>query len=106
MIRGGVRKPGCENRKTTTMKDVRMFLFARWLATCYADTHMDSEFRSEGDEGFNPSDAISTLNRETGVWYKEKLKHFNEVVWPNYKKNGTVLFTENFLKQKDYDNRT
>lgn len=72
------------------MDEVKMFLFARWIATCYADTHLDSEMKCEHDEGFNSSEAISVLNRETGHWYKKQLKYFNDFVYPNYVKNGSV----------------
>ena len=74
-----------------------MFLFARWIATCYADTHLDSKMKCEHDEGFNSSEAISVLNRETGYWYKEQLIHFNDVVYPNYIENGTVENTKQFF---------
>ena len=58
------------------MEEVKMFLFARWLAINY--------------EG--------VLNTEDGYWYKKQLKHFNENVWINYVKNGTVEDTKKFLK--------
>lgn len=29
------------------MDEVKMFLFARWIATCYADTHLDSKMKYE-----------------------------------------------------------
>lgn len=74
-----------------------MFLFARWIATCYADSHLDSEMKCEHDDGFNGSQAISVLNRETGHWYKEQLRHFNNVVYPNYIKNKTVDNVKKFL---------
>jgi hypothetical protein len=57
------------------MEKVKMFLFARWIATNY--------------EG--------VLNTEDGYWYKEQLEHFNENVWINYLKNGTVEDTAKFL---------
>lgn len=75
----------------------KMFLFARWIATCYADEHIDDNMISQHEEGFNPCEAISVLNRESGYWWKTKLKHFNEVVYPNYMKNGTADETEKFL---------
>jgi hypothetical protein len=53
--------------------------------------------KSEHDEGFNRSEALSVLNRENGCWYKKQLKHFNEVVYPNYVENGTVENTILFL---------
>lgn len=83
------------------MVDVKMFLFARWIATCYADTHLDGNMKCEHNESFNDSDAISVLNRETGYWYKEQLKHFNDVVYPNYIKNGTIENTKQFLVIKN-----
>jgi hypothetical protein len=83
--------------KIKTTDKVKMFLFTRWIATCYADTHLDSKMRSEHDEGFNDSEAISVLNRETGHWYKKQLNHFNNVVYPNYIKNGAVKNTERFF---------
>ena len=79
------------------MDEVKMFLFARWIATCYADTHLDSKMKCKHDEGFKESEAISVLNRETGYWYKEQLKHFNDVVYPNYIENGTVENTKQFF---------
>lgn len=80
------------------MTNVKMFLFARWISTCYADTHLDSNMKSENDLGFNPKSAISVLNRESGNWYKKQLIHFNNTVYPNYVANGTVNNTEEFLK--------
>jgi len=80
-------------------EQVKMFLFARWIATCYADTHLDNKMKCEHDMGFKQSEAISVLNRETGYWYKEQLKHFNDVVYPNYIKNGSVEDTKKFLSK-------
>lgn len=53
-----------------------MFLFARWITTCY-DT--------------------SVLNRENGEWWKEQLKHFNTIVYPNLIKNGSVADATGFI---------
>jgi len=78
-----------ENQNLKT-EEVKMFLFARWLATCYADEHLDSKMRYTDNIDFDRSTAMSVLNRESGYWYKEQLKEFNEVVYPNYLKNGTV----------------
>jgi hypothetical protein len=61
-----------------------MFLFARWMSTCYADTVEVGR--------------TSVLNTESGEWWKEQLDHFNEKVYPNYIKNGTVEDTEEYLK--------
>ena len=84
--------------KIDNMDNVKMFLFARWISTCYADSHLDKEMRCEHDEGFDGKEAISVLNRQSGEWYKEQLKHFNEVVYPNYIKNGSVENAEKFFK--------
>lgn len=59
------------------MDDVKMFLFARWMGTCYA-TH--------------------TLNSEDGYWWADKLNHFNEEVYPNYVENGAIEDTKKFLE--------
>jgi len=67
-----------------------MFLFARWIATCYADEYLDDKMRYTDNEDFDTTTAMSVLNRESGNWYKEQLKHFNDVVYPNYVKNGSV----------------
>lgn len=77
---------------------VKMFLFARWISTCYADTHLDENKKCEHDEGFKASESISVLNREDGYWWKKQLKHFNDVVYPNYIKNGTVDNANKFLQ--------
>lgn len=79
------------------MEEVKIFLFARWIATCYADEHLDNEMKCDHDEGFKSSESISVLNRETGYWYKEKIQYFNDVVYPNYIENGTVENTERFF---------
>lgn len=83
--------------KQTEMEQIKMFLFARWISTCYADTHLDGNMKSEHDEGFKPEDSISVLNRESGAWYKKQLKHFNEIVFPNYVKNGSFNSAKEFL---------
>lgn len=79
------------------MDEVKMFLFARWIATCYADEHMDDKMRHTDNEYFDATTAMSVLNRESGNWYKEQLKRFNDVVYPNYVKNGSVDSTKEFL---------
>jgi hypothetical protein len=80
--------------------NVKMFLFARWISTCYADEHLDQEKRPSTLPGFNTSQAISVLNREDGYWWKEQLEFFNNTVWPKYLSNGTVEDTVNFLNNK------
>jgi len=63
----------------------QMFLFARWMATLYADTHSHA------------CDGMSVLNIENGEWWKDKLEYFNKVVYPNYVENNTVKETNKFL---------
>jgi len=79
------------------MDNVKMFLFARWIATCYADEHVDHKMRYTDNMDFDSSTAMSVLNMESGLWYKEQLKHFNDVVYPNYVKNGSVKSAKEFL---------
>lgn len=79
------------------MENAKMFLFARWMATCYADEHVDSNMISQYNDRFNTNEAMSVLNRESGYWWKNKLEYFNEIVYPNYLKNGSVKNTEEFL---------
>lgn len=57
--------------------NVKMFLFGRWIATCY--------------EG--------VLNKEDCYWWAKQLKHFNEVVYPNYVENGSAESTAKFLEK-------
>lgn len=85
---------------STLQENIKMFMFARWISTCYADTHLDTHKKCEHDEGFNSAEAISVLNREDGAWWKNRIEHFNMVVWPNYIKNGSVKNTEEFLTGK------
>ena len=66
------------------MTDVKMFLFARWIAMCYADTQIEG---------------ISVLNKEDGHWYKETLNYFNETIYPEYLKNGVAEETRKFLEK-------
>lgn len=79
--------------------DIKTFLFARWVSTCYADEHLDLNKRHQGDLGFNSAEAMSALNIEDGKWWREQLKHFNDVVYPNYIENGTVENTNKFLNE-------
>jgi len=79
------------------MEDVKMMLFARWLSTCYADEHLDDKMRYTDNPDFDRTTAMSVLNRENGYWYMEQIKHFNDVVYPNYIKNGTQLKNNNLL---------
>lgn len=63
----------------TEISDTHSFLFARWVGTCY--------------EG--------VLNSVDGKWWRDQLKHFNDVVYPNYTENGTVENTNKFLNEKN-----
>ena len=80
-------------------ENVKMFLFGRWMSTCYADTLMDENGISDLEPGFDGSTAGNLLNMTKGDWWKKQLEHFNNVVYPNYEKNGTVKNTEEFLKE-------
>jgi len=84
------------NKKLT--ENVKMFLFGRWISTCYADDYLDEKLRHTSNFEFDSSTALSILNRENGEWWKEQLIYFNETVYPNYIKNGTVKNTKEFLK--------
>jgi hypothetical protein len=66
-----------EDKMEVVKAKVMMFLFARWIATCY-----------EGE-----------LNSQGGDWYNDQLDHFIKVVFPNYIENGTVADTEKYLKK-------
>jgi len=77
---------------------VKMNLFARWISTCYADEHVDKNMKSQHEFGFDPSTAMSVLNMESGLWWKEQLEYFDKEVYPNYIKNGSVKSTREFLK--------
>ena len=74
-----------------------MFLFARWISTCYADEHLDNKMRYTDNVNFDHSSAMSVLNVESGLWWKERLEFFNKIVYPNYLKNGNVDNAKNFL---------
>lgn len=79
-------------------ENIKAYLFARWLATCYGDDKLDEEGRYTDNPEFDASTALCLLNRVDGKWYFEQLKHFNEVVYPNYLKNGSVESAKEFLK--------
>ena len=97
-----------EKNKTTTSKsffkttdeiiNAKMFLFARWISTCYADEHLDEKRRYSDNPDFDETTQISVLNRESGDWWKERLKHFNEVIYPNFKEYGGAENANEFLK--------
>jgi len=66
-------------------ENTKAFMFARYMSMCYADS-----------ESFGGGPSV--LNSEDGKWWKDKLVHFNKVVYPNYIKNGSVNSTNKFLK--------
>lgn len=78
-------------------ENVKMFMFARWISICYDGEIIDNEGIPIGDPLFNPKTAGSLLMKANGTWWKERLEHFNKVVWPNYVKNGSAKETEKFL---------
>lgn len=82
------------------MTNTKMFLFARWIATYYADEHVDDKMISEHNYEFNPEEKMSVLNRESGKWWKMQLEYFNKVVYQNYIKNKTVDNTKKFLDEE------
>jgi len=67
------------------MENVRALLFARWMATCYSN------------ETDIYGGVASTLNTSDGYWWRDKLNYFNNVVYPNYVKNGSVEDAYKFL---------
>lgn len=79
-------------------ENIKAYLFARWFAMCYGDDKLDAEGRYTDNPEFDASTAICLLNRVKGEWCVEQLKHFNTVVYPNYKKNDTVKNAEEFFK--------
>jgi hypothetical protein len=56
------------------MNNTKILLFARWISTCYADTHLDSEKRCEHDKDFESTDA-SYLKNETVINMERFLNH-------------------------------
>jgi hypothetical protein len=86
------------------MDEVKMYLFVRWISTCYADIKIDNKGKSSNDLGFDNSDALSLLNVKDGYWYKEQIKYFKNIVYPNLIKNGSVDDAKNFLIQDLHEN--
>lgn len=82
------------------MDKVKMFLFARWISTNYADEHLDEELRYVDNKDFDSLTAKSVLNMENGEWWKKQLNHFNNIVYPIYLKNGTVNDIKEYLKNE------
>lgn len=98
---GKIKKHKFETEGDIT--NIKMFLFARWISTCYADELLDSKMRYTTNEDFDRTTAMSALNRESGEWWKEQLKYFNMVVYPNYIKNGSAQNCKEFLEKYKND---
>ena len=49
------------------MEEVKIFLFTRWIATCYADEHLDNEMKCDHDEGFKSIDFTNYLQKLDGI---------------------------------------
>ncbi len=77
---------------------VKMNLFARWISISYADEHVDRNMNSQHSLEFDKSSAMSVLNMESGIWWRDQLKYFDEKVYPEYVKNGSVKSAKEFLK--------
>jgi hypothetical protein len=60
--------------------NAKMLLFARWITTQF------------GTPQYN-------VNGYDGSWWKTQLNHFNDVVYPNYIKNGSAENTKKFLEE-------
>ena len=58
------------------MEDVKAFLFARWMAINFSSKEMNSA---------------------PGYWWKGHLKHFNENVYPTYKRDRVIKETKDYL---------
>ncbi|MCK9279206.1 MAG: hypothetical protein M0P71_01070 [Melioribacteraceae bacterium] len=80
-------------------EDIKMFLFGRWIATCYADELMDKNGMTNHNPGFKREEALSVLNMTGGSWWKSRIRHFNSVVLPNYKSNGSYEDAKKFLNE-------
>jgi len=94
------KKPNNSRISQKELREAKMMMFARWISTCYADSHIDSNGKSEADYGFNFSSAMSVLNRKDGKWWKDQLKHFETTVYPNYRKQDMVKKYVEFLNTK------
>ncbi len=79
-------------------ESVKMFMFARWIATLYADERIDKNGLCQTDEKFDQSSALSLLNIKDGEWWKQQLKYFNENVWVRYTNQSVDKPVKEFLK--------
>lgn len=80
------------------MENTKMFLFARWVSTCYADAHLDDKMRHVDNSDFDELTSMSVLNRVDGEWWKLRLMYFNDIIYPNYERDGSVETANEFLK--------
>lgn len=60
------------------LSEINMFMFGRWISMQY------------GSE---------TLNTESGLWWVEQIKYFEDTVLPNYFDNGSFEDTAKFIKE-------
>jgi hypothetical protein len=61
--------------------NIKMLLFSRWIAINYGTPEYD-------------------VNGYDGKWWVETLKYFNENVYPNMEKNGSVDNTRDYLNEQ------
>lgn len=80
------------------MDKAQLVLFARWMAICYADEHIDDQGTHQAEPDYDRTTGMSVLNRESGEWYKKQVNYFEEVVFPNYIKNGSYEDHKKFLE--------
>lgn len=80
----------------------KTYYFNRWLATCYADEKLDSNMKHTSDNGFDSSTELSVLNRETGVWYMDKMEYFSKEVYPNIKRDDAFEKTQKLLMDIEF----
>ena len=69
-----------EGKNLSIHEKAKMLLFARWMAIEYT---------------------TSSMNGSSGVWWTEKIQHFEKVVLPNYHKNGSYKSTVDHLTRVD-----
>ena len=81
-----------------TEEKVKMFLFARWISTCYADEHLDDKMRYTDNPEFDSSTAMSVLNREDGKWWKGQLEYFEMEIYPNLIHTSIFQITWKFFR--------
>jgi len=61
-------------------EDVKSFRFAQWLT----QNHKTEE-----------------INESVGAWWKEKLKFFDEKIWPTHKNRRGIVQAVEFLEKND-----